>query len=153
MNELDFIQSVKIQGNGYLLNGTMSVPKVDGNREYELIKEWLSEGNTPEPEFTEEELAQQELNKKIQEAKAAKALALSTITVEVNNKVFDGNETARTNILSRLQASQVLNEESIDWKLADNTVAEVTVEELKEVLTKSIQEVGRIVMVTSIEEL
>lgn len=53
MNE---IQTVKIQGQGYLLNGTMSVPKADGNREYELIKQWLTEGNTPEPEFTEEEL-------------------------------------------------------------------------------------------------
>lgn len=25
------IQTVKIQGQGYLLNGTMSVPKADGN--------------------------------------------------------------------------------------------------------------------------
>ncbi len=66
MNE---IQTVKQQGEGYLLNGSMSVPKADGNREYELIKQWLSEGNTPEPEFTEEELATIELNKKISEAK------------------------------------------------------------------------------------
>lgn len=50
------IKTVKIQGKGYLLNNTMSVPKADGNREYELIKKWLSEDNTPEPEFTEEEL-------------------------------------------------------------------------------------------------
>ena len=47
------IKTVKIQGLGYLLNGIMSVPgNADGNREYELIKQWLSEGNTPEPEFT-----------------------------------------------------------------------------------------------------
>ena len=58
-NPLDEIKSVKIQGNGYLLNGTMSVPKADGNREYELIKLWLSEGNTPEPEYTEAEIAEQ----------------------------------------------------------------------------------------------
>ena len=50
------IQTVKIQGQGYLLNGTMSVPKAEGNREYELIKQWLAEANTPEPEFTEEEI-------------------------------------------------------------------------------------------------
>lgn len=50
------ILKVKTQGRGYLLNGTMSVPKADGNKEYELIKQWLSEGNIPEPEFTEEEL-------------------------------------------------------------------------------------------------
>ena len=63
------IQTVKIQGQGYLLNGTMHVPgNAPGNREYELIKQWLSEGNIPEPEFTDEELVQQELNKKKQEA-------------------------------------------------------------------------------------
>ena len=70
MNELNFIQTVKIQGQGYLLNGIMSVPKADGNREYELIKQWIAEGNTPEPEFTEEELAQQELQVKLQGAHA-----------------------------------------------------------------------------------
>ena len=70
MNELEYIQTVKIQGRGYLLNGAMSVPKADGNREYELIKQWLAEGNTPEPEFTEEELKVSTLNKQIQEAKA-----------------------------------------------------------------------------------
>ena len=63
------IKSVKIQGNGYLLNGSMSVPQANGNREYELIKEWLAEGNVPESEFTEEELAKQEINAKVQEAK------------------------------------------------------------------------------------
>ena len=45
------------------------IPFVDGNRDYEEYKIWLEDGNTPEPEFTEEELAQIELNKKIQEAK------------------------------------------------------------------------------------
>ena len=66
---LNTILKVKIQGQGYLLNGTMSVPKADGNREYELIKLWLEEGNTPEPEFTEEELQITSINKQIQEAK------------------------------------------------------------------------------------
>lgn len=63
------IETVKIQGQGYLLNGTMSVPKANGNREYELIKEWLAQGNVPEPEFTEAELTQQVINAKVQEAK------------------------------------------------------------------------------------
>lgn len=72
------IKTVKIQGNGYLLNGTMSVPKADGNREYELIKEWLSEGNTPEPEFTEAELTQQNVQ-------AIKAKAEQLITARYPN--------------------------------------------------------------------
>lgn len=63
------IQTVKIQGQNYLLNGTMNVPKADGNREYELIKQWLAEGNTPEPEFTEEELRIKEFHNQILEAK------------------------------------------------------------------------------------
>ena len=63
------ILKVKIQGQGYLLNGIVNVPKADGNREYELIKEWIAEGNTPEPEFTEEEIQKQELQIKINEAK------------------------------------------------------------------------------------
>lgn len=53
---IEQIETVKIQGNGYLLNGIIGVPKADGNKEYELIKQWISEGNTPEPEFTEEEI-------------------------------------------------------------------------------------------------
>ena len=65
------IQTVKTQGQWYLLNGTMHVPgNADGNREYELIKQWLADGNTPEPEFTEDELQAQELQKQVQEAKA-----------------------------------------------------------------------------------
>lgn len=49
----------------YKLIGTKSVkrladgaciPFADGNRDYEEYKQWLSEGSTPEPEFTEEEL-------------------------------------------------------------------------------------------------
>ena len=79
---MEEIKSVKIQGQGYLLNGTMCVPKADGNREYELIKEWLSEGNTPEPEFTEEELAQQELEAKIAEAKTYLASTDFKMTVD-----------------------------------------------------------------------
>lgn len=62
MNELNFIQTVKIQGEGYLLNGATNVPKVNGNREYELIKLWLDKGNIPEPEFTDEEINQQRIS-------------------------------------------------------------------------------------------
>ena len=69
MYKLDFIKTVKIQGQGYLLNGTMCVPKADGNSEYELVKQWMSEGNIPEPEFTEEELVQQEINMQINKYK------------------------------------------------------------------------------------
>ena len=62
----------------YKLIGTESVqrlvdgaciPFADGNTDYEEYKQWISEGNTPEPEFTEEELQITYINKQIQEAK------------------------------------------------------------------------------------
>ena len=143
------ILTVKKQTNGYLLNGNMSVPECDGNREYEMIKVWLAEGNTPEPEFTQEELAVQEQAK----LKQAKAQALTQIVVEVEDMSFDGNETARLNMISAIQASELLGQTESPWKLADNMVQTVTTAELKQALALAIQEVGRIVMVTDIEEL
>lgn len=38
------------------------IPFADGNRDYEEYKQWLSEGNIPEPEFTKEELNQQRIS-------------------------------------------------------------------------------------------
>ena len=60
--EINEILKVKIQSQGYLVNDTMSVPKADGNRDYEILKVWL-ETNTPEPEFALEQLDAQRINK------------------------------------------------------------------------------------------
>ncbi len=148
------IQTVKIQGQGYLLNGTMSVPKADGNSEYKLIKQWLAEGNAPEAEFTDEEVAATKLSKEIAEFKQAKTNALNSITVTTTNgNTFDGNETARGNMTSAILSAEVIGKTEDTWKLADNTSAVITISELKEALALSIQEVGRIVMTTSKEEL
>lgn len=143
------ILTVKIQGAGYLLNGTMSVPAADGNSEYELIKKWLAEGNEPEAEFSAEELESQ----RVSTLKQAKTEALQEIVVVVGDNSFDGNDQARLNMMSAIQASELLEVTENAWKLADNSVATVSVADLKQALAKSIQEVGRIVMVESIEEL
>ena len=87
------------------------------------------------------------------ELKAAKELALNSITVTVNGNSFDGNETARGNMTSAILSAEVIGKTEDTWKLADNTSAVITITELKEALALSIQEVGRIVMVTSKEEL
>ena len=67
-NNIDYIKTVKLQENGYLINGSMSVPKAESNRHYKDVKVWL-ESNTPEPEFTEAELEAKEINEKLAEAK------------------------------------------------------------------------------------
>ena len=94
MNE---IQIVKIQGQGYLLNGTMSVPKADGNSEYELIKQWLSEGNTPDAEFTDEELLQQleDAKPKVVTMRQARlALLQSGLLTAVETAIVNGTDEA-----------------------------------------------------------
>jgi len=55
------INTVKIQGSGYLVNGSMSVPNDTGNRHYQEVQDWIALGNIPEPEFTQAELDQQAL--------------------------------------------------------------------------------------------
>ena len=85
--------------------------------------------------------------------KSAKLIALDNIVVDVDGKLFDGNETARLNIMSAIQASELFGLNETGWKLADNTAVLVNLAELKMALALSIQEVGRIVMVTKIEDL
>ena len=107
MNELKDIQTVKIQGQGYLLNGTMSVPKADGNREYELIKQWLAEGNTPAPEFTEKELLITSINKQIQESKTY--LASTAWYVERLNDPSSGKAIPEDVLAKRVEARELIN--------------------------------------------
>ena len=102
------IKSVKIQGQGYLLNGAMSVPQANGNREYELIKEWLAHGNVPESEFTEEELAQQVINAKVQEARAY--LISTGWYVERLNDPSSGKAIPQEVLDKRAEARVLINE-------------------------------------------
>lgn len=101
------IQTVKIQGQGYLLNGTMSVPKADGNLEYELIKQWIVEGNTPEPEYTEEELQITSINKQIQEAKTYLVSTDFYMTVDKYAELDEARKVELTT--KRAEAREVIN--------------------------------------------
>jgi hypothetical protein len=82
----------------------------------------------------------------VQVAQAAKKRALDTIVVMTKSgKSFVGNEAARNNMLAALQAAEITEQTEAGWKLADNSVATVTVAELKEALVLSIKRVGEIV--------
>lgn len=144
----------------YKLIGTKSVKRLaDGtcipfanmNIDYEEYKQWLSEGNTPEPEFTDEEIELARIEKIQRELKYAKNSALNSIVVTVNDKTFDGNETARTNMISAILSADLIGKTEETWKLADNTTALVTLTELKQALALAIQEVGRIAKSETIE--
>lgn len=88
------------------------------------------------------------------ELKQAKEVAKANIKVTTSNgNTFDGNMEARVNMQNAITASEILGQTTTNWKLADNSAITVDVTEIKEALALSIQECGRIVMVTSIEEL
>ena len=140
------IETVKIQ----TLNGEFSGYKVNENTFFpkencERIKQWIVDGNTPEPEFTEEELVAKLALETYNTTKAAKELALNSITVEVNGKVFDGRAKDQVNIMAAIQAAELLNKTEETWVLNDDTKEIVTVEELRLALALAIQKVGEIV--------
>ena len=102
------IQTVKVQGSGWLLNNVMHVPgNAPGNSEYELIKQWLSEGNIPEPEFTEEELQITSINKQIQEAKTYLASTDFYMTVDKYAELDEARKVELTT--KRAEAREVIN--------------------------------------------
>ena len=64
-NNTAWITSCKSQESGYQVNGNMSVPNDPANRHCADVLQWIAEGNTPAPEFTDAEIAanaQAELN-------------------------------------------------------------------------------------------
>lgn len=94
----------------------------------------------PDPEPTEEEIAAQQL----EEAKIERANAVANIKVTVGDKVFDGDEAAQSRMTRALQVAEITGMESTTWVLADNTVAEVTIAEMKEALSKAMLAMGEL---------
>ena len=92
--------------------------------------------------MTDDEVADvqaREAEARLNAARHTRAEAVSRITVEVDGMVFDGDETAQDR-MSRVAA--IASEEELStqlpWVLADNTVANVTVAQIKEALRKAL---------------
>lgn len=81
------------------------------------------------PEKTEEEI----LAEKLEHAKSIRASYVSKIVVEVDGMKFDGDETSQDRMARSVVA---LNDDSetVQWVLADNTIAQVTRIQLKQAL-------------------
>jgi hypothetical protein len=139
------ILKVKEQGNSLSITfkdgSQITCPRVNSNIEYEMVKEWLLSGGVIEPEFTEDEI---ELNNSI-ESKRLRDLSLSLLTVEVDGLVFDANETARNNMMAAILSAELIGSTSAEWKMADNTVKEISLLQLRQALAMSILAVGNIV--------
>lgn len=62
--------------------------------------------------------------------KLVRASQVHKITVEVDGLVFDGDEDSQRRMLSAITAANTLGLESTPWRLTDNTVADVTKDQL-----------------------
>ena len=102
------------------------IPFADVNIDYQEYKQWLLEGNIPEPEFTEEELQITSINKQIQEAKAyltdtgwvwekynRNVLVLKNMTNEEFNLKY-------SDVISKQEEYRVLiNELEVHWEVTN----------------------------------
>lgn len=71
---------------------------------------------------------------------------LSKITVTTQSGItFDGNEAARTNIMGALKVAEITGQTSTNWKVANNDLVPVTIQDLEEALTLAMLAVGRTV--------
>jgi len=71
-------------------------------------------------------------------------LVNNIIVTTISGKLFDGNEVAQQRISRAIQALQIANQTSTKWKLADNTISDVTLVELQEALVLAGTEMTRI---------
>ena len=97
------IQTYNGEFSGYLVNGTTFFPKEN----CEQVKQWMAEGNTPEPEYTEEELQITSINKQIQEAKIY--LVDTAWYVERLNDPSSGKAIPEEVLTKRAEAREVIN--------------------------------------------
>lgn len=72
-------------------------------------------------------------------AKKLRDTAVAAIKVTVNGKVFDGDEIAQGRIARAVAAAESAAISAYQWKLADNSVAAVSLDELKQALALAFQ--------------
>jgi len=78
-------------------------------------------------------------------ANKIKAIEILTVTTEAGN-VFDANDASRANMNEAITTAITLELTESDWKLADNTIVTVSVDEIREALALGIQAKGAIIL-------
>lgn len=103
------IQTYNGEFSGYLVNGNTFFPKEN----CEFINQWIAQGNTPEPEFTEEEL----LKQKQDEFRADRNALLDKVDKAIN-KVEDLGQDSK----DLREYRQALRDATIKWVLPESII-------------------------------
>lgn len=102
-------QSYNGQFSGYLVDGNIFFPKEN----CELIKQWIAQGNTPEPEFTEKELINQNQDKFRFER--------DSLLKKVDIAIYKAEDLGQDTQLLRTYR-QALRDATIDWILPESVM-------------------------------
>ena len=116
---------------GYMYN-QMHVPLDEENEIYRLIQNWIAEGNQPEPAYTDEERLEYFKNKLLKEVKAITEARYqkSVIHSDTLDKDIDAGITALTNVDGLISILEN-DDDTVEFRLADNTFTEITKAELE----------------------
>lgn len=99
------------------------IPNDYANADYGEYLQWVSEGNAPEP-------ADEPYRDLYAEWKAERSAAVAALSVEVDGLVFDGDEESQNRMARAVSAADAMTE-TTEWTLHDNSVATVTIQQLK----------------------
>lgn len=97
--------------------------------------------------YFQEEVIEKEIVKALVEIKKQErdhAIENVIVTTTAGNK-FNGEDKSQGRMTSALLAAEVLGKTEEEWKMADDTIKLISIEELKEALALSILEVGRLI--------
>ena len=126
------INSVKLQADGYLVNGVTTIPFASGNRRYREVQAWINAGNTPDPEFTQGELGQQVAQAALIQAKFVRDLALSKMEHDFGDgRVVQTRPQDLLNIRNAIEAMTAMGTPNIQWVMKDNIKRRLSVDDLK----------------------
>ena len=87
------------------------IPKIEGNTEYEQYKQWITQGNTPRPEFTEEEIQ----TRKQDEFRANR----NTLLKEVDIKINIAEDLGKDSTILRTYR-QALRDATVTWTMPES---------------------------------
>jgi len=133
-SDLKGYKLVMKQGNQEV---TYFVPIDSTNSHYQLIQQWIKEGNTPEPAYTDEEILQEVRNRKIEELKRIRQQKVDNIVVTLDSgEVLDGDEISQDR-MNRAVAGLPDDKTELPWIDHNNNLIKLTKPKFLDALQKA----------------